>query len=73
MTNLLIISIYDSGWDFSIWYDNEKHIRGEDELADVIYDKLYGWTKYDEFINYLKSLDFDTIFICEDGDIVKVK
>lgn len=75
MNKLLIISIYDSGYYFSV-YDNGKIYNRE----EIEYDKEHKFYTlfhtYRDIHNIIEETfinDYDKIFICEDGDVEKVK
>ena len=58
----LIVSIYDSGWGFSVC-DNGKVIEAREE-----------YESYSEFVNFAEWLknkykDYDLVVICEDGNV----
>lgn len=66
MNNILVVSIYDSGWVYSacIISDNKKI----DLEQHYIKSLLLCSTK--ELIEKAKELNFNGIIICEDGSIV---
>ena len=73
---MVIISIYDGGWGFSIMIDN-KIIRpkdfdfDKDTMADIV-KKAYRLE--DNFDKWLKDkFKNKDIIICEDGDIRVIK
>lgn len=79
MNKLLIISIYDSGYGFSIWYDNKVYGKESNnkffkkikkEYDNDIYDSEHEISSFQE---YLESLNFDEIYVCENGWIERIK
>lgn len=77
--NILIVSIYDSAYEMSIWYDNKIYDEESDnELFNKIekeyYNRAYDFKNEEfSFDKYLKSLDFEEIYVCEDGFIERIK
>ncbi len=75
MNKLLIISLYDSGYYFSV-YDNGI-IYDREQLEFDKENKFYSlFHTYRDIHNVVEEKfinDYDKIFICEDGDIEKVK
>jgi len=67
---MLIISIYDCCWNFSIMLDDKIMWPDNDDLANEI-RKAYHLE--DDFRKWLKNKFKDkTIIICEDGGIEKI-
>ena len=73
MNNILVVSIYDSGWNFDacVICDNKRISLEEDYINSLrdIYDlsKFYDLSK---LIDKAKELNFNGIVICEDGNII---
>lgn len=67
--NLLIISIYDSGYEFSVLNNGQCDENEENELIKAYHNKLFV-----EYMDYLQEKYPEyTIYICEDGDITLVQ
>ena len=71
----LIVSIYDSGWEFGVC-DNGTHIprRDKDDHPNQVYRMFNNLASF-EFREWLKKEyeDYDLIVLCEDGDIFVLK
>ena len=66
MNNILVVSIYDSGWGFDacVICDNKK------VDLERHYIKSLSLCSTEELIEKAKELNFNGIIICEDGSIV---
>ena len=68
MKDLVIISIYDNGFGFSIMFDGEV-LKSNDELFNEIFE-VYDSKLLSDFEEYLKEkFKNKTIIICENGGI----
>lgn len=73
MNNILVISLYDNGYSYSIQYGNYKlrydyFDRIDDEIAKICYKYASNDKK---LIEKLKEININPeyIIICEDGNI----
>ena len=67
----LIISIYDSGWEFNAasLLDSDYHLLDDDNTNELynIYD--YNWNYENLIFEWAQNHDYNNVIICEDGRI----
>ena len=67
----LIISIYDSGWEFNAasLLDSDYHLLDDNDINELydIYD--YNWNYENLIFEWAQNHSYDNVIICEDGRI----
>ena len=67
----LIISIYDSGWEFNAasLSDSDYHLLDNNNTNELynIYD--YNWNYENLIFEWAQNHDYNNVIICEDGRI----
>ena len=69
----LIVSIYDSGWEFNAasLSDSDYHLLDDNDTNELynIYD-YHGFEDYENLIfQWAQNHNYDNVIICEDGRI----
>ena len=67
----LIVSIYDSGWEFNAasLSDSDYHLLDDNDTNELynIYD--YNWNYENLIFEWAQNHDYNNVIICEDGRI----
>lgn len=74
----LIVSVYDSGYRWSICDNGKEYSRYSEEIGPIpkkiktLINYIQNWTEANDeksFSEFVKAKDYNIVVWCEDGDI----